>query len=348
MRQRNHGVGPRTWGGTGELAGPTAEITRRRWLGQIGAVGVAATFSSTSMARRARAAADTQPGSQLLVYGTSREQEALRGLLVVDPENGTWRRIVDARLPFARLSPDGRTLLYCEAPGSANDPNRSVWVCAVDGHDEPRKIAEPATLAFWSPDGREALVTNTGTVAGEPGSSWLVKADGSGRKTLGLPENEFVIEWSPDGEWLLTSAVAGPKDERRPRREHLLRKRDGSAPIHSAPLEGGVTFRFLPDGRSLSFLRQESRTPTRYSLHVANRDGSSPRQLIASTPELYPYHHCWSPDGKRLAVNMVKLEKVDGDQYGRVGGHLEIFTSDGKSIRRIEMPQQEAQPFDWR
>jgi Tol biopolymer transport system component len=327
-------------------------LTRRQWLGQASAaaLGACSTLGSCSLLRAAHAAGESAEGSKLIVAGNQTEPSPLRGLLVVDPRAGTWRRVAaEGGLP-ARLSPDGRTLVYRKLERDGNGFESSLWLASLEGNDEPRKLAENGVWALWSPDGRELLIASVSKEKRGEFESVLIRADGSSRRKLDLPRNEQVLDWSADGQWLLTAATLTENEGGRVRSVPKIMSRKFEGTSATLILEGdrnGMA-RFAPDGSRVILTRADKDKPDSYSLWLCQRDGTDMRKLVAGTPELYPYFCCWSPDGKQLAADMSEIERGEDGNPLSTRRRVQLFSAEGEPGRKIELPQAQAIPLDWR
>jgi Tol biopolymer transport system component len=159
------------------------------------------------------------------------------------------------------------------------------------------------------------------------------------------------MDWSPDGRWLLTAARVDEPNAGLPRERFraFVRKADGSDAHLLTESDGADdTYRFAPDSRQVVFIRREPGKSEFYSLWVVNRDGTELRKVIAGTPEIHPFFACWSPDGKRLAVNMIRTGQDDRGRPTSFDSHVQFFASDGKPGRRLDLPHAYVIPVDWR
>jgi TolB protein len=124
-------------------------------------------------------------------------EEETAGLVLVNPENGAVRDLVD--LPGVeatpRFSPDGRTIAFSFFPAGSN----SQQLYLVDaGGSNPRALTSGATYDYspnWSPDGSQLVFVRDGDVS-------LISAAGGDVETLTTDRTVDHPVWSPDGAWI--------------------------------------------------------------------------------------------------------------------------------------------------
>jgi Tol biopolymer transport system component/DNA-binding winged helix-turn-helix (wHTH) protein len=206
-----------------------------------------------------------------------------------------------ASLRQIAISPGGGSSLAYAALSSASN----VWSLPIDVRSAaPAGDSMPLTRAtgcrnsnpVFSPDGsRIAFVSCR---AGAHTDVWVMNADGRNAHPLtDDPAGMGTSGWLPDGE-----------------RIAFLSARDGSKALWSVTLSDRSAKRLLPidvelssarlspDGRLLTFT---SRTPDGLlSVWVAPLDGEAPRQVTFDRDGAG--YACWSPDGKFLAVEVLR------------------------------------------
>src|SRR5713101_4707868 len=131
-------------------------------------------------------------------------------------------------LSDARISPDGNQVAYVltVVNESKNHRESSIWVVAVDGHGEPRRLtAEGLNSNFprWSPDGNrlaflssrsaDGSLNATGTDAPRPQIWVLPMGGGEGQVLSQLKNGVSAFQWSPDGKRLVAVGRSGPSDD---------------------------------------------------------------------------------------------------------------------------------------
>jgi RNA polymerase sigma factor (sigma-70 family) len=255
-------------------------------------------------------------------------------VLAIDPDTGKWEQ-VNEKGGFVRVSPDGRAVVFIRA----TQDQAQIWSCDSRGQEEPKRLADKGGQPVWSADGK-GLVTTHGEVTPQDSwktVTWRLNADGSGATRLPIPDTDFVNDVSPDGRWFVTSSDRHPPRGRG--YQLYLMHPDGTGQRRLTQGAGlNCTARFSPDGRQLLYLHQERGVN---SLHVMDCDGGKDRVVIQEKDRLRPEGGCWSPDGKRLAVVLVKQPRPGAtDLLGRPiqdSYRLEIMDADGGNRRELKL-----------
>jgi RNA polymerase sigma factor (sigma-70 family) len=273
-------------------------------------------------------------------------------LLAIDPVTGTWDRVAEAG-GFPRLSPDGHTLLFTMSDGT-------VRSCDLRGRGEAKRLCEQRGRPVWSPDGKRFVITREEARATGPGAwqdeTWRYNADGSGATKLPVPDTDAVQDWSPDGKWFVTVSDRHPPFGQG--YQLYVMHPDGTGQRRLTK-DGGLNCyaRFSPDGARIVYLHQQRGVN---SLHVMDLEGGKDREVLNEKDRLTPDSACWSPDGKRLAVVLVRRAKPGAtdllgspilDTY-----RLEIMDADGGNRREIKLRLSDDVPLiprliglpDWR
>jgi dipeptidyl aminopeptidase/acylaminoacyl peptidase len=263
------------------------------------------------------------------------------GFIVIDPNNGTWKRIPSSG-HWLRVSPvDGR-LAFQRASGPAKDPTQRdpTDIFVMDAADaQPIKVADNCALATWSPDAKRLLVQVGGTFPkgkGWRGEHWTIDLDTKDREKLPVPQTDQVQDWSPAGNWLVTMSDRHPPFGRGG--QLYVMHPDGTE--EKRLTEGGglnANARFSPDGKRIVYLHQER---GRDGLWVVDTDGSNVKRVlqVENDGSNDPHSACFSPDGKWLAVHVMAREaRTENGRtvWGRPSKpdeRIEIVTPDG--VRR--------------
>jgi dipeptidyl aminopeptidase/acylaminoacyl peptidase len=273
-----------------------------------------------------------------------------------------------------RLSPDGRTAAFVvwSTDRETNDYTASIWLVAVDGAAEPRRLTrgkKQDVAPRWSPDGsRLAFASNRDSKAKQ-----LYVLPVEGGEPLQLTElNEDVTEvvWSPDGTRIAFSArVRDPayeeEDERkrRPRRFERLqyklddegwigdRRRhlfvvpgDGSAPpvqLTDGDFEDAAPS-WSPDGRRIAFAsaRQEHwDAEVERDIFVVDAEGGEPERLTGGDSRYES--PAWSPDGSAIACRWAP----GGFDYPRHGQIAVLDASTGERRVLTESLDRNCAPY---
>ncbi|MDX1385055.1 MAG: hypothetical protein R3190_15485, partial [Thermoanaerobaculia bacterium] len=140
-----------------------------------------------------------------------------------------------------------------------------------------------------SPDGRTVAFVSR---RGDRPQIWL-KQLGTGGEEPFSEGPDYLPRFSPDGVEIL-----------------FVRDRDEVTSLYRQALVGGQARKVIenalegdwsPDGRRIAFLRLGTTADVTSSVHVANSDGSEPRELLRSEGVVMS-GIVWSPDGSRLAI----------------------------------------------
>jgi Tol biopolymer transport system component/tRNA A-37 threonylcarbamoyl transferase component Bud32 len=208
-----------------------------------------------------------------------------------------------------RLSPDGRTVAYAWT-GSADD-NWDVYVKAVGPGTKPLRLTDnPAqdVAPAWSPDGREiafARLVSEGSY-----SIYLIPAfGGEERKLIDVQSVWYAggyllprFTWSPDGRWL--AYVVKPSSEKPAQILKLSLDTLESVPI-TTPREGTIGDtepELSPDGRTLAFVRAETRDWGQADVWLQPVAGGEPKRLTSARYSIVN-SLAWTADGSEVAFS---------------------------------------------
>ena len=229
------------------------------------------------------------------------------------------RPIQNGALPA--VSPDGKRVAFI----SNRDGTSDVYVAEVDGGRVTRLTNSPASEGppRWLADGRVVY----SVWANDTARVYATAATGGDAALIATVPQTRGASISPDGKRLLYSAGRMPKsvltisniDGTNPR---ALFSADTSAIVFNAV--------WSPDGNRIAYARADTlRGPL--NVWIADADGSHPKRLTnIPTTEGSPQWPDWSPDGKRLAVQVGKYNR---DKPSENTAHIWIVDLNGVATK---------------
>src|SRR5580698_2985849 len=131
-------------------------------------------------------------------------------------------------LSDARISPNGKQVAYVltVVNEAKNRRESSIWLVAVDGHSEPRRLTAEglnSNSPRWSPDGNRLAFLSSRSADGSAGASgpdaprpqiWILPMGGGEGQILSQLKNGVsAFQWSPDGKRLAAVGRTGPNDD---------------------------------------------------------------------------------------------------------------------------------------
>jgi predicted Ser/Thr protein kinase len=206
-------------------------------------------------------------------------------------------------VPATTPAPEGECRIVYEANGD-------IYVRSCSGSYSQRLTDHPASdwLPTWSPDGTRIVFTSDRDAVREGwGQLHIVDADGSNLTRLTYTErNDEHPSWSPDGNRIAFHswcdlAVVNP---------------DGSN--WTTLVEGDDDLcvgypTWSPDGHRIAFrslTRSGDSGPYQHDIYIVNDDGAELLKLATFTSEEWGLYVVWSPDGSRVAFDVI----LDGQQ----------------------------------
>jgi eukaryotic-like serine/threonine-protein kinase len=168
----------------------------------------------------------------------------------------------------ARLSPDGRRLVFASERGKRMD----IWIADADGSNPQQLTHGPGTSQgspSWSPDGRRLVFDAQGKDSRN--HLWMIDADGGTPRQLTADQGDQVVPtWSRDGRWIYYSWWQADT------RDIWRLPADGGVPERLTHGAGGAFACESADGKSLLFQPKDADSPL---MTMALPSGEA-RQLI--------------------------------------------------------------------
>lgn len=241
------------------------------------------------------------------------------GIFAIDPAPSAWQKLSDDVANTVRVAPSGKRWAYSKVHGG-------VWVAGSDG--TKKEILPLHGNPVWSPDSKRLAISTEKPGAKDARETWLVEVESGNRSKLPIPETDAVEDWSANGDWFLTSSSRPPANGHS--YQIYIMHPDGTDPRRVTDA-AGLNFapRFAPDGNRLLYVRVEHQ---RQGLWIVDRDGRDRKLIFETDQDLLA---CWSPDGKRLAVQMKHVAPLGPKQEPP---RVLIVDADGNNRRFLDLP----------
>ncbi len=216
-------------------------------------------------------------------------------------------------------SPDGKLIAYANLFSLDAQHPEGIWVVNVDGHGEPRFIAQ-GNLAAWSPNGREMaiheytdseeLIWVLDLITGDKRVIFRRSGGGIGYK----------MSYSPDG----TRLAFGwsPSRVRSGRKIYLLDLRDGTLSQLTTRSGHNDYPTWSPDGKMLAYVAEAGQET---SIMIVRADGRCSVRLLKMSTWRDIRGTAWSPDGRKIAfwweglIYAMDLSAVLGEDFLSTG-----------------------------
>ena len=199
------------------------------------------------------------------------------------------RPVQNGALPSA--SPDGKRIAFT----SNVDGTPDLYMINADGTGRRRVTNTPVaeSAPSWSSDGHELLFS----IGRDTAHLYAVSPNGSGQRELTVVAGNGPT-LSPDGKYIAYTSGKFPNAT------STISALDGSSPrvLTTTP---AFNFAWSPNGKLLAYTLLTA--DRKVEVWLANADGSSSRRLMLNDSiEGGPQWPAWSPDGKRLAIQVGK------------------------------------------
>jgi peroxiredoxin len=271
---------------------------------------------------------------------------AFIGMAAIDPETAKWRTIYKGvSMGGGPVSPGGRFIVAERIGRDVESYQAGIWVYDMTGEISSRRIFERRGYPFWVRNGRQVVISTA--VDGRPilgkFETWRVNAHGTGRAKLPIPESDMVIDCSRDGTWLATRTIGG--DPNHQGRLTLVRP-DGTGARHltegSAKGVNLSVFKISPDSRSIVYVETKTQDDLRRCrLYIEDIEGRHRQEILVPFELGQTFRVCWSPDGSRLALNLIDDRTMEG--------RIDLVDRDGSNHRQLPLPpgRWNLQVCDW-
>lgn len=263
------------------------------------------------------------PDSRHLIVSDHASPSGIVSLFLLDIEGGTKEQLTWPSDPrsadsLAASSPDGRNLAFIRATPNAFE----LYVAPADG-GEPRGLAPSWGMGHpaWLPDRDEIVFPGPVVPGANPGEPPVLLTQGGqseenllfvvparGGRSRALPGTDgcldVAVSW--DGTRLACTTQTSRWDI-----WPLDLEQGGSGAETRKPLIASSRLdanpQFSPDGQRIAFTSGRS---GQLEIWVANRDGSSLRQVTSLGQEGYVGSPRWSPDGRQIAFDFAARDST--------------------------------------
>jgi RNA polymerase sigma factor (sigma-70 family) len=259
--------------------------------------------------------------------------DAFMGIVAIDPETAKWRTIyTGGSIGLGPVSPDGRYLVSATVGRDPDPDEAGIWIYDMTGAAPRRRIFEGNGEPYWANDGRQVIISRSVDVRARKFDTWRVNADGTGRTKLPIPDSDLVLDCSRDGAWLATRTQGG-EPAHRGRLTLVHPDGTGARQLSEGSANDDVFYsgKIAPDGRSVACVESKLVGEVRQArLFVVDIDGQHPREIQIPFDRNTSVIVCWSPDGSRLALNVIDQRTKEGS--------IKLVDLDGSNLRNVPLP----------
>jgi len=207
-------------------------------------------------------------------------------------------RTADDNLWSVRISPDARALA------------------------EPEQLTRDAVRAGHPDYSVTGRVTFDQIVVGQPSATWAIDDDGKNREAVITDRSTWAPVWGRDGKRVLV--VDTSERESRMLWVDMSSRRTTPVPIPPNEVREIHNARMSPIADEIAYHTVDDAGVM--NVWIRPLDNSPPRQITHDTESIsYP---SWSPDGKRLAVEVKRGDQTSVGVVGRDGGEPVQLTSE--------------------
>lgn len=271
------------------------------------------------------------PGDDAILYTKDDRNGSHRLMrIAVDPATGRAAgkpehfRDLPAQTEGLSIAPDGTIVV------GLLEADTNLWAVGVEGDQEPVRLTQVSVRAArpdYSNDGRIAFAQMEGGSA----TTWVMKDDGTNLEPAVVEHTNGSPRWSPDGRRLLVHYGDVDRNEEGLAWVDLTTRRMSPLGIATS---GMVAIDVAPDGRSIAYHIADDES--KLNVWIRPLDGNAPPRQLTFDAEAATYP-AWSPDGKRLAI---EIKRGDTTQIG-------VIDANGGAVRMLTNAPGQSWPHSW-
>jgi Tol biopolymer transport system component len=267
-------------------------------------------------------------------------RSTILGVILLTSAANAQQRVTGGGTPYA--SPDGRHIAFV----SNRDGTSDLYLVNADGSGLRRLTSDSSyeSIAGWVGTSPEVVFTTMSPQRPNPGQPLsspvrAVSINGQVRSIGTIPGRGAGV--SPDGKTIAYSGgtMMSPS--------LVLSAIDGTQPrvVRDSTQGAAFNFAYAPDGGSIAYTQMTLAQPRELSIWLMSADGSGARQVgtIAET-EGSPQWPAWSPDGKRLAIQVGKYDRNDPTKNLAHIWVLDVASGQGTKLNAHDTPYLDETP----